>query len=99
MNLDTWNMSVAVPRVEVHPSFNRPFQPTILTTKFPTGVTYAGVQSISREGAKFAEVLQGLVIFSFRNRERSVLGGMPRRLAAPCVPSIRQLQMARARAM
>ena len=110
MNLDPWNMFVAVPRVEGHsarvrihastdPSFNSPFQPTILTAKFPTGLTYAGVLSISRVGAKFAEVLQGLAIFSFRIRERSVLGWMPRRLAAPCAPSICQLQMASARAM
>ena len=41
----------------------------------------------------------GLLIFNFRMRERSVLGWRPRRLAAPCGPSIRQLQAARARMM
>lgn len=41
----------------------------------------------------------GLLILNFRMRERSVLGWRPRRLAAPCGPSIRQLQAARARMM
>jgi len=39
-----------------------------------------------------AAAFHGLLIFNFRMRERRVLGWRPRRLAAPCGPSIRQLQ-------
>src|SRR5262249_14717829 len=46
-----------------------------------------------------ASAFHDLLIFNFRMRERKVLGWRPRRLAAPPVPSIRQLEASSTRVM
>jgi hypothetical protein len=63
-----------------------------------------GMESVEKEIASYPPPFHtpysyGLVISSFRIRERRVLGWRPRKLAAPCGPSIRQLQAVSARAM